>query len=420
MHSSRFPTSPGQTDGAPQPRRRVAVYLIAICALVLAGSPLALAAQGPAPAPVAASADWLWMNGPVLPANGARLQEGDGTPASVSLGDADEAAGTPTAQASASATPAFDFADCYLPGREATRANSDSPDSIGTPVSGTPGSGTPVADGADANDLTLAGFPAGPAPEGVATDVEAVIRAVSICLSDGDLDTLNDMIGDDFRGQLLGSGSPISADEFSSLAGDLPPTPFTVDSVSEVTISGNGETTATVRYLVGNQVRQGTWTLELSSNSASFLGLAGPDGIARDSARWQVVAEEIVEPSIPEDAETLSVTLDEYSITVDPDSTDATTLAMEIRNEGEQDHEALVLRLEDGATTNSLLVIPGPSLPDGISVVGQLTVPAGQDATMVLQGLEPGDYAVVDLFLDDESGVPNLSLGMEASLEIEN
>ncbi|HEV2530066.1 MAG TPA: hypothetical protein VGT61_16595 [Thermomicrobiales bacterium] len=422
MYRLRFPLKPHQTDIAGQPRR-VAIWLIAIAVLILGGSPLALAARGPAPVPAAASADWLWMNGPVLPVQGARLQADDATPASLELGD-DE--GTPVADETPSGTPGFDFAACYTPDRQTLRAEDGTGATTGTPVGGTPVSGTPVSgtpvadDSGTSADLTLAGFPAGAAPAGVSTDVEAVVRAVAVCLSEGDITTLNELIGDDFRGQLLGSDDPISAEEFAGLASELPPTSFTIDSVSDVTITAEGDATATVRYLIGNQIRQGEWTLELSSSSASFLGMAGPDGVARASARWVVVSEQIVTPSVPEDAATLTVTLDEYEITVDPDSTDATTLAMEIRNEGEQDHEALVLRLEDGATTNSLLVVPGPSLPDGISVVGQLTVPAGEEATMVLQGLEPGDYAVVDLFLDTESSVPNLSLGMEASFEIED
>jgi hypothetical protein len=408
--SPRYPSMPASR----RPFRAIPALVALALAAALVSSAGALAAlPGPAATSPAAGAGWLWMNGPVGGATDL-AQDDDATP------DATPAAG----DATPGAAPGGDLDSCYVPTRQALRADTSASPSASPSVAaaGTPGAGTPVAidqpDGTAPGDLTLAGFPAGPAPDGVVTDVEAVARAVAACLSAGEYDTLNELVGDDFRGQLLGLEDPVTAQEFVGLVAGLPPTELSIDEITDVTVTPEGDATATVRYVVGNQVREGAWTFRLVV--ASFLGVEGADGVARASARWTVATEETRTATLPEGAETVSVTLDEYSIAIDPDSTDATTIAFEVTNEGEQDHEIIVLRLEDGATTEDLLTVPGPDLPEGITVVGQTSVAAGGEGSMVLTDLEPGDYALVDLFLDDESGVPNLSLGMEASLIIED
>lgn len=407
----------------------VAVLLVMSLGLISTAS---LAERAPESVVAADSrADRLWLNGPISGSQPLPLvsQDDDATPAVVGLTPAVADDGTPvpgSASPSASATPDLS-GTCYLPNRDALAVTPAASD--GTPVAsnGTPAAsagtpvaigGTPVAAETPAADLTRAGYPAGPASEAVARDVEHVVSAVSVCLSNSDYETLNDLVQDDFRGQLLGVGEPVSADDFGVFAEELPPSAFTVSDVTNVTITDDGDATAVVRYVVGNQLRQGLWTFSLLSASASFLGGEDANGIVRSSARWVVDSEEVQEPDVPEDAQQVDVTLDEYSIEVDPNQVDAGKIALEIANDGEQDHEVIVLRLEDGATADELLYIPGPDLPDGISIAGQLTVPSGDEGTMVLEEVESGSYALVDLFPDDESGLPNLSLGMEADLEV--
>lgn len=366
----------------------------------------ALARSAPESAAAASNrSDWLWMNGPILDSQTPLIasQAGEATPASAG----------PTPEASDAATPAEGGA-CDVPTRE---ARPESP--AGTPTAGTPAVGaSPAAEAS--GGLTRAGYPAGPASALVASDIENVVQSISVCLSDSDYGTLNQLVQDDFRGQLLGTGEGVSADDFTALAQELPPTTFTVSDVTDVTITEDGDATAVVRYVVGNQLRQGLWTFSLFSSSASFLGETDANGIVRPSARWVVDSEEVQNPDVPAGAQTIDVTLDEYTIKVDPDQVDGGTLALRIANEGDQDHEVVVLRLEGDATADELLYIPGPDLPDGISIAGQLSVDSGGDGTMVLDGLDAGNYALVDLFPDDESGVVNLSLGMEADLTVGN
>ncbi len=431
MRDVRSGASSATTAGSLRPSPfRSAVTLLAAAALLMASAGLiaVTSAAGRSPESSAAAAgsrsDWLWMNGPVtdggiLPGS---AQGDDGTPAAVGITPAasDDGTAVPaSASPSASATPA-PSATCSLPNRDAQAPTPSVPTSTPASTGATPvaDGGTPVASASPDAELTRAGYPAGPASEAVAQDVEHVVSAVSVCLSKPDYGTLNDLVGDDFRGQLLGLGEPVTADDFGAFAGELPPTAFTVTDVTDVTVTDDGDATAVVRYLVGNQVRQGLWTFTLFSASASFLGPEDANGIVRASARWVVSSEDVQTPEVPDGAQRVGVTLDEYSIEVDPDQVDAGTISLEIANDGEQDHEVIVLRLENDATADELLYIPGPDLPDGISIAGQLTVPAGDEGVMVLDGLESGSYALVDLFPDDESGVPNLSLGMQASLDV--
>lgn len=332
-------------------------------------------------------------------------------------------------------TPGYALADaCILPERRAKLIGQpgDPVAASASSSAGTPGVATPAAtpgDGTDesgfaydagtpaagAGEMTRAGYPAGPADPVVALDIEQVVRSTSRCLAYTNFTTLNTMISDEFRGQLLGLGEPVSADDFSAFSRDLPPAVFTVNDVSDVQITPEGNATAVVQYTVGHQLRQGLWTFVLVPPASAH---PGQTEVLPAASRWRIEQETIQSPDGPADSTSVNVTLDEYSIKLDQKQVRNADVTLRVRNKGEQDHEVLLLRLDDGAKVEQLLTEPGPSLPDGITVAGQVTVASGQQGVMVLTGLRPGTYALVDLFPDEESGVPNLSLGMQAQLTI--
>ena len=102
-----------------------------------------------------------------------------------------------------------------------------------------------------------------------------------------------------------------------------------------------------------------------------------------------------------------------------PDALTADNRNIKIRaeNSDAEDHELLVLKLADGMTAAQLLWSAGPSLPDGVTFLGQVTIPARSSGSIVLVGIDPGAYAIVDM-LPSANGVPHLSLGMEATLTV--
>ena len=336
-------------------------------------------------------------------------------------------------------TPGYAVTDaCILPERRAKLIGqpgdpvaASASSSAGTP--GTPGAATPAStpgDGTDesgftsdvgtpaagAGEMTRAGYPTGPADPVVALDIEQVVRSTSRCLAYTNFTTLNTMISDEFRGQLLGLGEPVSADDFSAFSRDLPPAVFIVNDVGDVQITPEGNATAIVQYTVGNQLRQGLWTFALVPPASTH---PGRNEVLPAASRWRIEQETIQSPDGPADSTSVNVTLDEYSIKLDQKQVRNADVTLRVRNNGKQDHEVLLLRLDHGAKVEQLLTEPGPSLPDGITVAGQVTVASGQQGVMVLTDLRPGTYALVDLFPDEESGVPNLSLGMRAQLTIQ-
>ena len=85
-------------------------------------------------------------------------------------------------------------------------------------------------------------------------------------------------------------------------------------------------------------------------------------------------------------------------------------------NSGTEDHELVVVRLPEGADPMGLL---DESVAESdIEFIGQVTVGVGEEADLVLIGLEPGVYTFVCFFPSAEDGVPHIAKGMVAQFEV--
>jgi plastocyanin len=239
-------------------------------------------------------------------------------------------------------------------------------------------------------------------------ELSAVAGTLAACLSDGEARTVALLATEDYLGQLYGGGVPLPREEYLALAADLDPVPTLVRSVRDVERTDDDEATAEVVSVVGNQLLRSRWTFVQAPPSE------------RDDRRttWRVDAETPLPIDPPAEAAKLEITIEEYAFGPTASTVEGPTLSLAGRNAGAEEHELLVLRLDDGATTADLLREPGPGLPDGVAYVGQVTVPPGDRAEMLLVDLEPGDYAIVCLFPTDRS-IPHLALGMEATLTVD-
>jgi hypothetical protein len=123
-------------------------------------------------------------------------------------------------------------------------------------------------------------------------------------------------------------------------------------------------------------------------------------------------------PVAPANTDTLTVVIDGGGYTIEDATVTGPSVAIKATNAEDTDHEVLVLRLASGVSTDDLLTAAGPSLPEGVTYIGQATVPAGSSGTLLLSGLQPGTYTIVDL-LPNEQGLPNLSDGMSITFEVE-
>lgn len=259
--------------------------------------------------------------------------------------------------------------------------------------------GTPESDEEDA-----ASSDTGATEDPLAIDLRATTTAIAGCLSDGQYETLIRITGDDYRGQLVGIGVPLTADEFTLVAASLPQVPYQIIAVENVTATSDTTATAEVTYQLAHQVRLSTWQFELQDVDGSDV--------------WTLQGETSMTPVAPANTDTLTVQIAGNAYTIADATVSGPSVAIQAANSDDVDHEVLVLRLGDGVTTDDLLTTPGPSLPSGVSYVGQATVPAGGNGTLLLAGLQPGTYTIVDL-LPNAEGLPNLASGMTITFEVE-
>ena len=95
--------------------------------------------------------------------------------------------------------------------------------------------------------------------------------------------------------------------------------------------------------------------------------------------------------------------------------------AFDIKNKGDQVHEAVLLHLKKEAPLMELMESRDP---DGVGFLGvKVPVLPGADAKMAIPELEPGRYALI-CFLPDQSvpggeGPPHFALGMVSEFEVE-
>lgn len=272
-----------------------------------------------------------------------------------------------------------------------------------SPASGTPGASPAVSATATAAATTpAAASPVAASDTTAKAELTLSANAIADCLSKGDFKTLASMTGDTYRGELIGAEKPVSADDFTEIAPSLTVIPYTIMQVDDATVNG-ANATATVTYLIGNQVRVGEWAFTKES-------VGGKDV-------WSLDKETPMKATKPASAQAASITIKDSAYTFDPDTIEGSEVYFSITNKDAVDHEVFVVKLDKGTDVDVLLKTPGPGLPAGVAFVGQVTVPAGSDSDLLLADLKPGTYQVVDL-LPNDTGLPHLSDGMEATFTV--
>lgn len=292
-------------------------------------------------------------------------------------------------------------AACAIPGgasaTPATTATSGAVINIEGAAESTPGAlplATPIA------------TPAAPA-DVLHDELSATANALATCLSAGDSATVIELAGERYLGQLFGSSVPLSASDYQAITAELRPVPVRIASIEEATMTDNDHATAVVTQVVGNQVLRATWLFERA-----------PRGARRaDQNPWKISYERALPIDIPATATVVEIELSDYDISMDSTTLKGPMVVLRGTNTAEEDHEMLVLKLEQGATTEDLLKSTGPDLPPDIIFSGETPVRAGQEQDLLLVDLEPGSYAIVCLF-PDADGVPHLTFGMEETFTI--
>jgi hypothetical protein len=295
----------------------------------------------------------------------------------------------------------------------------------------------PLTDGTDGDRgaAAEAGVLPDPSTFVLQGDLDRVARALAACLSSGAHRTVAELATGRYLGLLAGTGGVLTPATYVALAQDLPLLPVGIRAIDAVRREEPDAASAEVVYVVANQLVHGRWAFVAApadpdaagEPSAPATDATDPDEAERGTAeaaaervRWQVDDETPLPVAAPPNATRVEVELDEYEIELGRQRVEASEggLVLAAGNNGEREHEVLVLRLEDGADTEALLRQAGPRLPDGFVFAGQVTIPAGGQADLILVDLQPGRYALVSL-LPDEDGVPDLARGMQAELRVD-
>lgn len=297
------------------------------------------------------------------------------------LGQEVQEAGTPAAAAAGS---------CLTPPSDA-----GAPPPMASPV------GTPVPSSA----------PGVPADDATAAEIERTARVIAACLTAGDWEAVTQVVTGNYLGETYAGGGRLSRDQFLSLAASLPATPVQIVAVGEVRLLPGGAN-ADVLYIFGNQLIHARWDFIVVSPTAAAT--PAPAG----GPRFQLDAERSLPVAPPSDATAINVQLGEYDVSLDRKEVAGASVVLRGENRDDEEHELLVVRLGPGTKTDDLLTTPGPGLPEGIDFAGQVTIPAGASAALVLVALEPGAYGIVCLLPDGE-GIPHLAHGERERFVVE-
>lgn len=239
--------------------------------------------------------------------------------------------------------------------------------------------------------------------EALIEDLEAATHAILDCMSDNNLEVLLNITGEHFRGSWLGLGTNVTDEDFSVFLPMMPNLPYALVDISNA--SADGDTaSATVRFTTGRQLITSEWTYQLADVNGQNA--------------WVVQQEVILPTKAPEGAAHIQVVINDGSFEFNTTSVESGDIVLDVTNVGSAPHEMLIVRAPAGTDAGDFAAAP-TGIPSGSTYVGQVTVPAGTQGSIVLTDVRSGSYTVVDL-LPDASGMPNVSNGMIIEFTVED
>ncbi len=256
----------------------------------------------------------------------------------------------------------------------------------------------------------VAATPVPPPPDPIALlteELTAVSESLAACLTEGDSETVTELAGERYLGQLFGGSVPLSAEDYIAIADALTPVPTRIVALDDVAQPADERATALVTQVVGNQLVRAEWSFEQVASGERRAG----------QSRWRLSGERQQPPPDQPDAAPIDVEIGDRSFILAEKTVEGPDVTLRGSNNADEDHEMLVLRLEPGYTTADLLRATGSDLPEEVTFIGAATVRADDEGNLVLVDLEPGEYTIV-CFFTDEQGTPHLAQGMEAEFTV--
>ncbi|MBX3071989.1 MAG: hypothetical protein KF883_15900 [Thermomicrobiales bacterium] len=250
-----------------------------------------------------------------------------------------------------------------------------------------------------------------PATNDVTAEVDALARSLAACISSGNAVAVGELTTAEYRGDLYGGGERLSLEDYLAIVSSAPLVETQVISVSNATFDGMLTVSADVQLIRGHQLFHERWTF-------LFREVSGDTGtpVADGQGVWRAHRIQPLPVDEPGDVSRVGVRLDEYRIRLDKVSVNGPNIMLTGRNDGDEAHEMLVIQLAPSAKVEDLL-LPSSGFPAGIAIIGELTLLPGETGELILVDLEPGRYVIACL-LPDEDGIPHLSFGQKATLDV--
>jgi hypothetical protein len=143
-------------------------------------------------------------------------------------------------------------------------------------------------------------------------------------------------------------------------------------------------------------------------------------GLVKEDGLWKADSFSTPEVEVPEGATTVGVTALDYEFEYDASEITGGNVAFEMSNEGEEDHELVLLKVSEDFDIDTALESEGEQPPEGIEEEAGVTFAApGESGTLVPEGeLARGRYMMV-CFIPTDDGTPHAALGMHSEFTIE-
>jgi hypothetical protein len=234
-------------------------------------------------------------------------------------------------------------------------------------------------------------------------DLTATSTSLASCLAEGRFDEAAARTSPVFRGQLVGNARPLPADTFASLASTFPDTDYHIVEIANPALIDETTASADIVWQLGHQVRVERWTF-------SYQTVQGIE-------MWVVERAEPGTISPSREAAEVEVTIAKNRYELAPKDVTGDAVEFQVSNTDATVHELLVLKLDKDVSTDTLLTTPGPDLPEGVTFIGQATIPTSGEGSLLLADLDPGTYTIVCL-LPNEEGLPHLADGMVTTFEV--
>jgi hypothetical protein len=126
---------------------------------------------------------------------------------------------------------------------------------------------------------------------------------------------------------------------------------------------------------------------------------------------------------IPAGVPAVDMTLQEYAFVYDQAALTSGNFGFNVTNQGQQDHEVVIVGLEDGAALSDVVdsVEETGELPAEAELVlfGGIFEPGTTGTAILPERLEPGRYALV-CFLPSPDGIAHAVLGMQAEFTVDS